>query len=121
MLQRSCNQPGKPMGYRSLLKAYMAHVEAITSNNLVELAALTNVFNKRDLGELRTVAAELKRESFEARAPSNHNHLVREMLRAGELRLDQLDHLTGIETGAGDEQIPDEVLRRIISSLADRS
>jgi hypothetical protein len=107
------------MGYRSLLKAYMAHVEAITSTNLVELAALTNAFNKRDLGELRTVAAELKRESFAADAPTNHNYVVGEMLRAGELRLDQLDRLSGIETSSQDEQIPEEMLRRIIRGLVE--
>ncbi|MEE4280584.1 MAG: hypothetical protein V2I41_01485 [Pseudomonadales bacterium] len=54
------------MGYRKLLKGYLAHVNDTIGSDLVELAAQKNAFKPRDLGELRSVAAELKREACEA-------------------------------------------------------
>ena len=50
------------MGYRKLLKGYLAHVNDTVGSDLVELAAQKNAFKPRDLGELRSIAAELKRE-----------------------------------------------------------
>lgn len=54
------------MGYRKLLKGYLAHVNDTIGSDLVELAAQKNAFKPRDLGELRSIAAELKREACEA-------------------------------------------------------
>ena len=54
------------MGYRKLLKGYLAHVNDTVGSDLVELAAQKKVFRPRDLGELRSIVAELKRENCEA-------------------------------------------------------
>ena len=52
------------MGYRRLLKDYIRHVETLTGTHLIDLAHLTRLFNNRDVGELRTLAAELRRERY---------------------------------------------------------
>ncbi|MCR9259618.1 MAG: hypothetical protein NXH95_07835 [Pseudomonadaceae bacterium] len=54
------------MGYRKLLKGYLAHVNDTVGSDLVELAAQKDAFKPRDLGELRSIAAELKREGCPA-------------------------------------------------------
>ncbi len=54
------------MGYRKLLKGYLAHVNDTIGSDLVELAVQKNAFKPRDLGELRSLAAELKREGCKA-------------------------------------------------------
>lgn len=50
------------MGYRALLKRYLLHVETLAGDTYIEADASEPVLSKRDLGELRTIAAELKRE-----------------------------------------------------------
>lgn len=49
------------MGYRALLKKYMRHVELIAGENYVDREAGESVLSNRDLGELRTLQAELRR------------------------------------------------------------
>jgi len=46
----------------------MAHVERLLGTPLVESAAAVKNFSKRDLGELRAMAAELSREAFSGQA-----------------------------------------------------
>ena len=112
------------MGYRALLKSYIAHVNALIGNDLVEIAAITNAINKRDLGELRALAAELQRETFDQGRASIHDtgneyhKSIRSMVAAGTIRLDQLGRIKGIETGEEDETIPEEQFRRIVQSLS---
>ena len=89
------------MGYRKLLKEYMAHVQGVTGSNLVELGALTHAIEKRELGELRTIAAEIKRESFNNTLPTNDNTLVHAMLASGQLTLPELEALGVNEADAG--------------------
>ncbi len=54
------------MGYRRLLKTYLAYVEQLLGTNLVEPAAASKAFSRRDLGELSAIAAELAREKLQA-------------------------------------------------------
>ena len=107
------------MGYRRLLKSYMHHVNAVLDTDLVELAAMTNALNKRDVGELRAIAAELKRESFDETAGATYDHIVREMLQAGEIRVEQLASIEGLEVGSDDETLSDETFQRILITLLD--
>ncbi|XOV82461.1 MAG: hypothetical protein ACFHXK_16570 [bacterium] len=60
------------MGYRKLLKGYLAHVNSIVGSDLVDLAARTQALKPREIGELRSIAAELAREGFagETSAPA---------------------------------------------------
>ena len=106
------------MGYRKLLKDYMTHVAQVTGTDLVELGALTNAFNKRDLGELRTIAAELKRESFDKEAAINHNHLVHELLSEGQLGLEELEAVSGVEVGERGEPMSADTFHRLLKSFA---
>ncbi|MEM9620309.1 MAG: hypothetical protein AAF993_01585 [Pseudomonadota bacterium] len=107
------------MGYRKLLKDYMQHVEAIVGVDLVELAALTNALNKRDLGELRTMSAELSRESFMERLPTDQNHIVHDMLQHGTLQLSDLPLLNGINAAPqGNEvSLSDEQFQQFVHLL----
>ena len=66
------------MGYRRLLKDYMRHIESAIGSDFVELASLTNALGKREIGELRALAAELRRESFTSTPSNNYNHLVQQ-------------------------------------------
>lgn len=88
------------MGYRKLLKDYIAHVRDVTGSDLIELAYYAQVLSKRDIGELRAIAAELRRESHEYEENQNYDHLVRELVERGALdlaALDDLPRLTSIE------------------------
>ncbi len=105
------------MGYRKLLKQYMHHLKDVTGSDLVELAALTNALTEREIGELRSIAAELRRESYEAADATDYNHVVRKMLREGAIELGQLDKLRGIELGPENEQMPEEQFRHILLTL----
>ncbi len=107
------------MGYRKLLKEYISHVEAIVGVDLIDIAALTNALSKRDIGELRSMSAELKRESFMHGLPANHNHTVRRMLDEGTLNFQQLKLLTGIDPAAhsGDDGLSDERFERFVKML----
>jgi hypothetical protein len=109
------------MGYRKLLKDYMRHIEAAIGTDLVELATLTNAMSKRDIGELRAIAAELKRESFSERPVHNYDHLVHSMLLQGKISVEQLGNIEGIEPGDDDEAIPEDKFQRILLTLVDYS
>ena len=50
------------MGYRELLKRYMTELRAAFDSDYVEELASKERFSKRELGELRTISAELNRE-----------------------------------------------------------
>ncbi len=106
------------MGYRRLLKDYISHVEAIVGVDLIDIAALTNALNKRDIGELRTVTAELKRESFMHGLSTDHNHTIKRLLDEGKLTYPDLKHLTGIEPASDpDDELTDERLERMIEVI----
>lgn len=52
------------MGYRELLKSYMAQLRAVLGSDYVEELGEQSRLTRRELGELRTISAELNRESF---------------------------------------------------------
>lgn len=52
------------MGYRELLKSYMAQLRAVLGSDYVEELGKQTRLTKREIGELRTISAELTRESF---------------------------------------------------------
>lgn len=104
------------MGYRTLLKEYIAHIHQVTGSDLVELGALTNAFDKRSLGELRSIRAELKRESYSSRDTGNANHLVYELLASGQLTIEDLASIVGLDAppSGQHEQLTGESLLRIV-------
>jgi hypothetical protein len=53
------------MGYRELLKKYIRFLEMTAGDNYIELipGARERILSDRDLGELRTIAAEIFREA----------------------------------------------------------
>jgi hypothetical protein len=59
------------MGYRALLKQYMAQLKALYGNDFVEVLAQSGRMSKREVGELRTIAAELQREAIRKRSSEN--------------------------------------------------
>ena len=71
----------------------MAHVQGVTGTSLVELGGLTHLIGKRELGELRTIAAEIRRESYEEAAPHSIRAAVHKMLGSGQISLDNLEQL----------------------------
>ncbi len=105
------------MGYRRLLKSYMHHVNAVLDTDLVELAAMTNALTKRDVGELRAIAAEIKRESFSESDGATYDHVVHDMLKSGQIRVEQLAAIEGLEVGAEDETLSDDTFQRILLTL----
>ena len=109
------------MGYRKLLKDYMSHIEAVTGSDFVELASLTNALDKRELGELRTIAAELKRERFNPEASANRDHVVRELLEQGHISLQQLANVQRFDRELADElSSVNEVLARLRAAIDSR-
>jgi len=52
------------MGYRVLLKKYMQHLRKVQGSDYVEQFAKQPTSSKRDVGELRSLAAELTRETL---------------------------------------------------------
>ena len=105
------------MGYRKLLKDYMSHIDAVVGSDLIELGALTNAFSKRDIGELRALAAELKRDVYTRKKPTNYDEMVRQLLIEEEINLEQLGEICGIEVGSEDEHLTTEQFRRILVSI----
>ncbi len=99
----------------------MRHIEAAIGTDLVELATLTNAMGKRDIGELRAIAAELKRESFNGNPAHSYNHMVQSLLLQGRITVDQLGNIEGIDPGDGDEALPEETFQRILLTLIDYS
>ena len=105
------------MGYRTLLKTYMAHVESLAGSDLVEVASITNGMSRRDLGELRAVAAELQRERHHQEEDNPYTEIVRSMVASGAIQLEALGKVKGLPMGKEDEAIPEEKFRRIIQTL----
>lgn len=99
----------------------MRHIDAAIGTDLVELATLTNAMGKRDIGELRAIAAELKRESFTNSPKWNYNHMVHTLLLQGKITIDQLGNIEGIDPGDDNEALPEETFQRILLTLVDYS
>lgn len=55
------------MGYRALLKNYLRHVIRVTGSLHIDAAEAGGPLSKRDLAELRLLAAEVERETYRRR------------------------------------------------------
>ena len=87
------------MGYRELLKKYMRHLEVCFGDNFVDDLNRESSFTKRDLGELRTIAAEIARESYDVRAMrrvDSYNYRLRVLMRHHELSATTVAELLGV-------------------------
>ena len=102
------------MGYRRLLKDYMAHINSVVGSDLVELAGLTQAFSRRELGELRTIVAELKREGYAEHEPQNYNHLVRALIEAGIVSLDEIASAEKFEETLIESPVTEDVVRQTL-------
>ncbi|MEM7099325.1 MAG: hypothetical protein AAF541_13770 [Pseudomonadota bacterium] len=105
------------MGYRILLKKYINHINELVGSDLVEIAAITNAMKKRELGELRTLAAEIKREPLDNSNATQYRKIVRSLVDRGVVSLEELDQVHGIEPQESEQAIPDEQFRRILIAL----
>lgn len=87
------------MGYRELLKNYIRHLELVAGENFIERTSSEPVLNKRDLGELRTLAAEVFRSAYrgaEASRVENYNYRLRVLMNRHALRADQVAELAEV-------------------------
>jgi hypothetical protein len=87
------------MGYRELLKTYIRHLELVVGDNFIEQQCNEPVLNKRDLGELRTLAAEIHRDAYravEVTRVETYNYRLRVLMNRHALSADQVAEITGI-------------------------
>jgi len=93
------------MGYRELIKNYIRHLELVAGDNFIERETNEPVLNKRDLGELRTLAAEIQRDAYraaEVNRVENYNYRLRVLMNRHALTADQVAELA---------EVPREVVR----------
>ena len=105
------------MGYRNLLKKYMAHVASVLGGDMVELAVLTNSLRKREISELKIIAAELSREPSQLQ-DERLNHALGELLIEGRIQIGQLAAIHDLVPGTDNPQLNKERLAKIINALA---
>lgn len=89
------------MGYRALLKKYIRHLEIVTGENYIEVAATEPVLSRREIGELQTLSAEINRDAFQATEVSrieNHNYRLRVLMNRYALTAQQVAALCDIPT-----------------------
>jgi hypothetical protein len=55
------------MGYRALLKQYIRHLLKVTGDHHIHIAEASLILSRRDVAELKLLAAEIDREDGEAR------------------------------------------------------
>lgn len=68
------------MGYRTLLKKYIQHLELVAGDNYIEAETQERLLSSRDLGELKTLAAEILRDAHSAKEVArieNYNYRLR--------------------------------------------
>lgn len=84
------------MGYRELLKHYIRHLELVAGENFIEQPSNEPVLNKRDLGELRTLAAEIQRDAYRGTEVSridNYNYRLRVLMNRHALSANEVANL----------------------------
>lgn len=89
------------MGYRELLKRYIRHLEIYAGDNYIEAPTREPMLSKRDLGELRTLASEINRESWNGRGADrveNYNYKLRLLMNRYALTTAHAAALIGIDT-----------------------
>jgi hypothetical protein len=90
------------MGYRELLKKYIRFLELNVGDNYIEQIPESRepILSERDLGELRTIAAEIFRESHgdpgKARI-ENYNYRFRMLLNRYGLTPDRAGAIAGVD------------------------
>lgn len=87
------------MGYRELLKSYIRHLELVAGENFIEREASEPILNKRDLGELRTLAAEIQRDAYrgaEVGRVENYNYRLRVLMNRHALTACQVAELADV-------------------------
>lgn len=88
------------MGYRRLLKSYLQHIDQLLGNTLVHTVSESQLFNKRDVGELNGIAAEVLRETANRKTTSqaDYSALLAEVIRSSSLSIDQVASLSNMPT-----------------------
>ena len=105
------------MGYRKLLKQYMDHIEGLIGTDLVEMAPLAGTLDKRSIGELRALAAERSRERQSNEMLNPYAAAVKGMLYNGEISIEQLASVEGIEADSDDEPMAVETFQRLLRTM----
>lgn len=93
------NPASAAMGYRELLKNYIRHLELVAGDNYIEQETSEPVLSKRDLGELRTLAAEIHRDAYravEVGRVDNYNYRLRVLMNRHALDAEQVAALSGV-------------------------
>ncbi|MEZ5560300.1 MAG: hypothetical protein R3E86_17365 [Pseudomonadales bacterium] len=88
------------MGYRELIKKYIRHLELVAGDNFIELPSNEPVLSKRELGELKTLAAEVGRDAYqghEVDRVGNYNYRLRILMNRYALSADDVAELCGVE------------------------
>jgi hypothetical protein len=91
------------MGYRTLLQRYIQHVELAAGDNFIEARVAESELTARDLGELRSLAADIRRNERAARPATARNPNQRLRLWMSRYSIDA-EELAGI-TGFAEDQI----------------
>lgn len=91
------------MGYRELLKKYVRFLEVNVGDNFIEAVpgAAEPILSERDLGELRTLAAEIFREAHaapERARVENPNYRFRMLLNRYGISIEQAAASAGADT-----------------------
>jgi hypothetical protein len=84
------------MGYRELLKNYIRHLELVAGDNYIETRSSEPVLSQRDLGELRTLAAEICRHAYRGEdlgRVENFNHRLRILINRHALTVERVAEL----------------------------
>jgi len=92
------------MGYRELLKKYVRFLEVNVGDNYIEAVAdsAEPILSDRDLGELRTIAAEIFRESHaepERARVENYNYRFRILLNRYGISIEQAAMIAAVDHG----------------------
>jgi hypothetical protein len=94
------------MGYRELLKRYIRHLELVAGDNYIEHACAEPMLGKRELGELRGLAAEVHRDAYRASdvlRVENYNYRLRVLMNR---------HALSAEQAAVLAHVPADMVRR---------
>ena len=91
------------MGYRELLKKYVRFLEVNVGDNYIEAVpgAAEPILSDRDLGELRTIAAEIFRESHaepERARVENCNYRLRILLNRYGISVEQAASIASVDS-----------------------
>lgn len=102
--QDDARQPVTTMGYRELLKKYVRFLEVNVGDNYIEAIAdsAEPILSDRDLGELRTIAAEIFRESHaapERARVENYNYRFRILLNRYGISIEQAGMIAAVNDG----------------------